>query len=186
MGHAPPKRSFIGRHSMFGITNGTLPNGGAGPRLHRRSVLLGSAALLAASFGPVQAAEADPFAAFMAQSHLITGHDQLDEALGRRIHDRFREQDPAFDARLAVLAGFLARQPVDTAGLQASLDAAGSDAAPLPRQLARAWFTGVVGEGAGARCVTYAGALMNLLVADILRPPSYAYGPYGSWSKSPV
>jgi hypothetical protein len=95
--HAPPKRNFIGRH-------GTLPNGGASPRLRRRSVLLGSAALLAASLGPVEAAKADPFAAFMAQSHLITGHDQLDEALGRRIHDSFREQDPAFDARLAVPA----------------------------------------------------------------------------------
>ena len=44
---------------------------------------------------------------------------------------------------------------------------------------------GVVGSGEGARCVAYETALNAVIVADVLKPPTYAYGAYGSWSAKP-
>ena len=45
---------------------------------------------------------------------------------------------------------------------------------------------GDVGAGDTATCITYTNALMNVAVSDVLRPPSYAYGPYGSWAAKPI
>jgi hypothetical protein len=42
-----------------------------------------------------------------------------------------------------------------------------------------------VGEGDKARCLSFETNLSNELVSDKLRPPSYCYGGYGSWSEKP-
>ena len=67
------------------------------------------------------------------------------------------------------------------------LDGEHSPLAPLPRQIMSAWFLGVVGGGGSgdARCVAYETALNAVVVADVLKPPTYAYGAYGSWSAKP-
>jgi hypothetical protein len=46
----------------------------------------------------------------------------------------------------------------------------------LPRRIVTAWYTGVVGEGARARCITFETSLMHQIVADRLNPPSYCHG----------
>ena len=45
---------------------------------------------------------------------------------------------------------------------------------------------GIVGSGATARCIAYEDALDNVIVADVLKPPTYCYGPYGSWARKPL
>jgi hypothetical protein len=44
---------------------------------------------------------------------------------------------------------------------------------------------GIVGDGAKARCLAYEKALNAVIVADVLKPPSYAYDAYGSWAAKP-
>ena len=37
-----------------------------------------------------------------------------------------------------------------------------------------------------ARCLAFETALNAEVVADVLKPPTYAYGAYGSWMRKPV
>ena len=61
-----------------------------------------------------------------------------------------------------------------------------SPLATLPRKIVSAWFLGIVGSGEQARCIAYETALNAVIVADVLKPPTYAYGVYGSWEKKPT
>ncbi len=61
-----------------------------------------------------------------------------------------------------------------------------SPLAALPRKIATAWFMGIVGSGEKARCIAYESALNAVIVQDVLKPPTYAYGVYGSWAKKPL
>jgi len=74
---------------------------------------------------------------------------------------------------------------IDPLQLQGVLDGEQSPLAPLPRKIMGAWYLGVVGNGEAARCVAYETALNAMAVADVLQPPTYAYGAYGSWSNKP-
>lgn len=47
----------------------------------------------------------------------------------------------------------------------------------------RAWCLGLVGEGEATQCIAYEDALNAVIVADVLKPPTFPYGPYGSWSQ---
>jgi len=49
-----------------------------------------------------------------------------------------------------------------------------------------AWFLGVIGSGTKAHVIAYEQALNAQFVADVLKPPTYAYGPYGSWTRKPL
>ena len=80
-------------------------------------------------------------------------------------------------------------QGLQAAGLQEALDAlapAQSPLAALPRQIASAWYLGIVGTGEAAVCVAYEQALNAAVVADVLKPPTYSYGAYGSWARKPI
>lgn len=57
--------------------------------------------------------------------------------------------------------------------------------AAIPRQIVTAWYVGVVGESTQAQCLAYEQALMSVVTEDKLRPPTYAYGAYGSWQEKP-
>ena len=70
--------------------------------------------------------------------------------------------------------------------LQALLDGEHSPLALLPRRIVSAWYLGIVGEGEHARCVAFETALNAAVVADVLKPPTYCYGVYGSWARKPV
>lgn len=124
--------------------------------------------------------------AFIAVSAILAGRRMLNAGLGRRLHDALVTSDAGFDAHCQALLKLIDAQQVDPAKLQGVLDASQSSLAPLPRTIMRAWCLGLVGEGEATRCVAYENALNAVIVADVLKPPTYAYGAYGSWSRPPT
>jgi hypothetical protein len=160
---------------------------GGGIDTQRRQLLLGAVAATAALAVPWVRSRpgTDTGAAFARVSSYLLGRDGLDAALGHRLQQVLTEMFPNFPARLQVLAALLASGSVQPLELQALVDGAHPELAPWPRRIFRAWTVGVVGEGADARCVAYESALNAVLVADVLKPPTYAYGAYGSWSEPP-
>ncbi|HZZ09144.1 MAG TPA: sugar dehydrogenase complex small subunit [Paraburkholderia sp.] len=174
----------------------TPDTGHAVPDPRRRLVLAGILASYVSSYIPWSAAHAQTRtaatapatapAAFLDVSRLITGRATLDAAQANRLHAGLVAAVPQFSAQLTALAAFIASNASSAAQLQPSLDAAKVPFARLPGVIATAWYVGVAGSGAAAQCVTYETSLMNVVVADRLKPPSYAYGPYGSWSRNPL
>jgi hypothetical protein len=135
---------------------------------------------------PAAAAQATAPDAFLNVSRVITGRAALDPTQANRLYAGLVATVASFAEQLNGLAAFIAANPSAPGQLQASLDAANAPFAKLPRQIATAWYVGVVGAGPLARCITYETSLMNVVVADRLKPPSYAYGPYGAWSRNPL
>jgi hypothetical protein len=168
--------------------------GHAVPNSGRRLMLASILASYASSFIPwplanaqtVTAASGAAPEAFLNVSRVITGRAALDSVQASRLYAGLVATVPSFASELNALAAFIGSQPSAVSQLQASLDAANVPFAKLPRQIATAWYVGVVGAGPVARCVTYETSLMNLVVSDRLKPPSYAYGPYGSWGRNPL
>ncbi|MBV7536548.1 sorbitol dehydrogenase family protein [Duganella sp. sic0402] len=115
--------------------------------------------------------------AFMAVSATLTGKPQLNVLLGQALHPALQKAVPDFDATLAKLQALLAQ------GDDLSADHKAEQA--LSQAILQGWYLGVVGKGKKAVCVTYVDALSNLAVADVLVPPSYSYGPCGTWSAKP-
>lgn len=175
----------------------TLPrkpvNGQTEPHGGRRLVLTGILASYVSSFIPWSMASAQSAApalatapdAFLNVSRIITGRATLDTAQANRLYAGLIATVPSFSAKLDALAAFIAGNPTSSLQLQSSLDAARAPFAQLAPLIATAWYVGVVGSGSAARCVTYETSLMNVVVSDRLKPPSYAYGPYGSWGRNP-
>lgn len=124
--------------------------------------------------------------AFLGVSAMLVGRQVLDPALARRLYDALVAQDAAFPANVRALLALINAQGLQAAGLQAALDAAQSPLAALPRQIASAWYLGIVGTGEAAVCVAYEQALNAAVVADVLKPPTYSYGAYGSWARKPI
>ena len=159
------------------------------PDPERRLVLAGIAAVGAVSFVPVLHAQpavtASPEAAFDAVSRIPTGRDTLDGQLASRLFQALAEGSAQFPADVQALATWIGQRQVAADQLQGALDAEGSPLAALPRTIATAWFTGIVGENENARTVAFETALMHVVVADRLNPPSYCYGPPGSWTAEP-
>lgn len=154
----------------------------------RRDVLAGLlAASAAALIPPAVAAPAADTArdAFLAASKVLTGRSSLDPEDAARLYEALLADDPQFATSVQALAKTLDQQKIDLSQLQHVLDTEHSPLAALPRKIVTAWYTGIVGEGEKARCITYETALMNVIVADKLRPPSYCYGAPGSWVEKP-
>jgi hypothetical protein len=159
------------------------------PDPERRLVLAGIAAVGAASFVPALHAQpavtASPEAAFDAVSRVLTGRDTLDGQLASRLFHALAEGSAQFAADVQAFAAWIGQRQVAADQLQGALDAESSPLAALPRTIATAWFTGIVGENERARSIAFETALMHVAVADRLRPPSYCYGPPGSWTAEP-
>lgn len=161
----------------------------ARPFNHGRRLLLG--ALLSASAAallpwalaePVDNAEQG---AFLGVSALLVGRLALEPGLAKRLYDALVAQNAQFPAQVRALLAQINEQDLTAATLQPALDEAQSPLASLPRQIASAWFLGIVGSGENAVCVAYEEALNATIVGDILKPPSYADGAYGSWAGKP-
>lgn len=155
----------------------------------RRRVLAGMLGAYTASLIPwaVAAPVTGPaHGTFLALSAILVGRTALDAPLGNRLHAALVAASPRFDTDAQALLTLIDSQHLDPAKLQATLDASHSPLAPLPRRIMRAWCLGLVGEGESTRCIAYEDALDAVMVADVLKPPTYAYGPYGSWSKPPT
>ena len=155
----------------------------------RRRLLAGLVTAYTASLIPwaLAAPVADAgHGAFVAVSAILAGKRVLNSILGKRLHAALVDIEPGLDADCQALLKQIEAQQIDPAKLQGVLDAAHSRLAPLPRKIMRAWCLGLIGDGEAARCVAYENALDAVMVADVLKPPTYAYGPYGSWSKPPL
>lgn len=155
----------------------------------RRMVLAGLLSASAAALIPWALAEPVANAeqgAFVGVSAMLVGRQVLDPALAKRLYDALVAQDAAFPANVRALLTLINAQGLQAAGLQAALDAAQSPLAALPRQIASAWYLGIVGTGEAAVCVAYEQALNAAVVADVLKPPTYSYGAYGSWARKPI
>lgn len=164
----------------------TEPSTTAG--LSRRVVLAGLVTAYTASLIPWALAESAPDVDrgnFLILSALIAGREGLDNELAIRYYDALLENDEGFPAAVSAILTLVNQHRIDPLKLQAFLDESRPELAAVPRRIATAWFLGVVESVDGARVLAYEEALNAQLVSDVLMPPSYCYGGYGSWAQEP-
>jgi len=161
----------------------------ASPDPARRALLAGLLSAYTASLIPWALAQPVTDAeqgAFLALSAILAGRQSLDGAQAKRLYDALKAEDPGFPAATQALLALVNQRQIDPMQLQKILDDEQSALATLPRIIVTAWYMGVVGQGAHARCLAFESALNAETVADVLKPPTYAYGPYGSWTRKPT
>lgn len=124
--------------------------------------------------------------AFLAVSAIIAGRQSLDTDQAKRLYDALVAIDKSFPTKTRELLAVINTRNIDPLELQKILDRERSSLAGVPRIIASAWFLGIVGSGASARCIAYERALNAIIVSDVLKPPTYAYGVYGSWTAKPI
>lgn len=158
----------------------------------RRALRVVGAALLAGSAGRLLsatrtqaalAAAGPGLADFGAVSATLTGKPDLDPVLALALYDGMRRTAPGIDAALAALKAVLAQE--GTLADKATFDAQHKPQQALSQAILQAWYLGVVGKGKQAACIAYAETLANRAVAAQLAPPSFSYGPCGSWHARP-
>lgn len=123
--------------------------------------------------------------AFLAVSALLAGRQVLDAAQAKRLYDALVANDAGFPAAAQALLKLINDRKIDPLELHKVLTDEKSALAPVAQNIARAWFMGIVGSGEKARALMYEDALNAQIVKDYLKPPTYAYGAYGSWAKKP-
>lgn len=159
------------------------------PDPQRRLLLTGLIAAYASSFIPRAMAQPIDTAvpeSFVQVSNILTGQTSLDGAQAQRLYQALVSDDPGFSDQQQRLLALIQERHVDPMQLQTLLDTEKSALAPVPRKIVSAWYTGIVGEGERARCITFETNLLNVITADKLKPPSYSYGVYGSWAPKPA
>lgn len=122
--------------------------------------------------------------AFQAVSRILTGKADLQPVLALALYEAFVRTTPDVDTALAALQASLAADPLGEDGKTAFTDAQKAQQG-LAQAILQAWYLGTVGKGRKAVCITYIDALANRAVAAELTPPSYSYGPCGSWRTKP-
>ncbi|MFA5678598.1 MAG: sugar dehydrogenase complex small subunit [Pseudomonas sp.] len=154
----------------------------------RRVVLAGLLTAYTASLIPWALAASAPDAdrgSFLVLSALIAGREALDTDLAMRYYDALVKQDPLFPAAAGAVLALINQHQIDPLQLQAWLDESRPELAGVPRRVATAWFLGIVDTAEGARALAYEDALNAQIVSDVLQPPSYCHGGYGSWARKP-
>lgn len=159
------------------------------PNPVRRGLLAGFVCVYTASLIPWALAQeitdAD-MAAFLALSAILAGRQSLDAAQAGRLYAALVADDPGFPTAAQALLDTIEQRNIDPMQLQKVLDDEKSPLGALPRRIVTAWYMGIVGEGASARCLAFETALNAEAVADVLKPPTYCYGAYGSWARKPT
>ena len=158
---------------------------------NRRLLLAGLLAAGAGQMVPwtsVSAASQVPAASpeFMALSRYLTQRDDLSASLGARMQAALQDLNNGFTAQAGTLWQWIGSNKVTLADLNVRLTADRPELADVPGQVMQTWYLGIAGSGVRARVVAYEYALNALTVSDKLRPPTYAYGMYGSWSSNPA
>ena len=186
----------VAHHALAGlkrgqaIDNAERPQGTADSPDPVRRVLLTSllAASAASVIPPAFAVPTGDAAqdAFLSASQILTGQSSLDPEQASLLYSALIADDAQFAGGVQALAKILGQPNIDLLQLQHVLDSENAPIAALPRKIVTAWYTGIVGEGEKARCITYETALMNVIVADKLQPPSYCFGAPGSWVEKPA
>lgn len=123
---------------------------------------------------------------FLAVSAILVGRQSLDAGQARRLYDALAADDPGFAAAARALLTLINERKIDPLQLQQILDDEKSPLAALPRKIVTGWYMGIVGSGDKARVLAFEHALNAQIVADVLKPPTYCYGVYGSWTKKPT
>lgn len=121
---------------------------------------------------------------FIELSKVATGHANLDPQVGAALLAALMAHDRGFGAKLAALEAFSRRQGIsDVDSLDLALE--GNPLRADLKTIIAAWYTGAVGEGAKAKEVTYAGALMYAPSADGSHNPGICAGATNSWAGLP-
>lgn len=155
----------------------------------RRRLLVGMLSAYTASLIPwalAQPVADDKQGAFVAVSAILVGRTTLDAIQATRLYDALTANDADFPKKAQALLALIEQRKIDPLQLQQTLDAENSDLADTPRKIASAWLLGIVGSGEKARVYAYETAINAEIVSDILKPPTYCYGTYGSWAKKPT
>lgn len=156
--------------------------------MHRRRLLggalaaVGTVQLAPLSWAAAPAADAE---GFMALSRYLTERDGLSTKLGARMQAALQSLNAQFSEQALALWQWIEAEKVPLAQLNARLKADKPELAGIPGDVMQVWYMGIAGSGLNTRVVAYEFALNALTVADKLRPPSYAYGVYGSWGRNP-
>lgn len=159
------------------------------PGFGRRALLAGllsTSTLALIPWAAAQPASTPERGAFLALSAILVGRQGLDQAQAARLFDALTADDAGFPTAAHDLLTLINRQVVDPLQLQAQLDQQQSPLAAVPRKIVTAWCLGIVGAGDKARCLAFETALNAVMVSDALKPPTYAYGSYGSWAVQPT
>lgn len=167
----------------------TLPPDPAPRDPQRRIVLAGWLGAYAASLIPwalAQPVTSVEQGAFLGVSAILAGRQMLDTAQAKRLYDALVADDAGFPVAVQTLLTLINDRRIDPAQLHQVLTDEKSPLAPVAQNIARAWFMGIVGSGEKARALAYEDALNAQIVQDFLKPPTYAYGAYGSWAKQPA
>ena len=117
-------------------------------------------------------------AIFNTVSATLTGRGNLDPALAQALYQAFQVAVKDFDTTLLKLRAAISGEDITFSEEQKAEQS-------LSQSILQAWYLGVVGKGKKAVCVTYTEALANQVAAPILVPPSYSYGPIGTWTTKP-
>ncbi|CAM5199536.1 hypothetical protein CDEF62S_03639 [Castellaniella defragrans] len=159
------------------------------PSPRRRRLLAGFVGAYTATLVPwalAQPVRNDRQGSFLALSAIIAGRQSLNADMADRIFEALGNESPDFPADAADLLQLIEERSIAPLQLQQVLDGEKSRLAALPRKIATAWLLGVIGTGKSAYVIAYEHALNAQMVADVLKPPTYAYGPYGSWTRNPL
>ena len=163
-----------------------LPDGA--PQISRRVILGGLLTAYTASLIPWAVAQSAPDTDrgnFLALSALIAGRQSLDNDLAMRYYDALVAADPDFPSAVTALLTLITRHQIDPMQLQTTLDENHPELAGVPRRIATAWFLGMVDAGDRVKVLAYEHSLNAEAVSDVLKPPSYCFGGYGSWANKP-
>lgn len=135
------------------------------------------------------AAMIEPNAALLANfiqvSRQITLHETLDNTVSEALCHALNMTQERFFEGLTQLKTLLDANPEWLEQPVLRFPEAHVDAETLAKNILGGWYNGVVGKGYKAICVTYINTLANKAVSDKLVPPSFSYGPCGSWAKQP-
>ncbi|MFI4926219.1 MAG: sugar dehydrogenase complex small subunit [Burkholderiales bacterium] len=160
------------------------------PGVQRRRVLIAGVLAASCRATPTSAAStassSAEYSAFRDLSLYLTAATRLDDAHVQRLYRALVAEDPGFPVAAQELWGWIQHKQVAASALQDILDREQPPFVALPRAIASAWFLGVVGDGDKARVFALEHALNAAIVADVLKPPTYCYGGYASWSRPPV
>ena len=156
--------------------------------LQRRHLLGGALAAGVVQLAPWSwaATPAADAGSFMALSRYLTERDDLSARLGARMQATLQALDARCIEQAQALWQRIDASQVPLGQLNARLKAEQPALAGIPGQVMQVWYLGIAGSGSQARVVAYEFALNAQTVADKLKPPTYAYGTYGSWTRNPT
>jgi len=122
---------------------------------------------------------------FIDVSRTLTGKAEINPTLALALYQAFARNSAEIDTALAGLKATLGAGEVLAQDDKTTFAEAQKAEQALAQAILQGWYLGVVGKGKKSVCVAYVETLSNRAVADVLVPPSFSYGPCGSWSAKP-